>query len=138
MSSMLVRITHTHSIVSPIPSIIHISFVMENEYFSDSQFGESEPSKVHHGDTIPVGFTITHQDSGILQEYLDDFRVADTDLRTRIIEKVMAELYLLRPSNTPFDKNEASNVCGIYESVITLLIVALENTEMVLQPLHSP
>ena len=95
---------------------------MQNEDFSGSQSGESNISETHVDQTVDVGFTITHQDSGILCEYLE-FQAADTDLQTRIIEKVMAELYLLHPDNTPFDKKEASKVCGIYSFTISLLMV---------------
>ncbi|KAH9172395.1 hypothetical protein EDB89DRAFT_1906250 [Lactarius sanguifluus] len=44
----------------------------------------------------------------ILQEYLQEFQAADTSLRTRIIEKAMAQLYLLRPASAPFDKKVAT------------------------------
>jgi hypothetical protein len=90
---------------------------MQNDYFSDSQAGESDHSQSHHDETINVGFAITPQDSTILQEYLEEFQEADTALRTRIIEKVTAELYLRRPSSMPFDKKEASKVCNIYPSI---------------------
>jgi hypothetical protein len=59
---------------------------------------------------MDAGFTITPQDIIILQQYLDEFREADTSLWTRIIEKYMAELYQLRIANAPFDKKEASKV----------------------------
>ncbi|KAH9038255.1 hypothetical protein EDB85DRAFT_1888104 [Lactarius pseudohatsudake] len=48
------------------------------------------------------------KESNILREYLEEFQCADTPLRTRIIEKAMAQLYRLRPSGTPFDKKVAT------------------------------
>ena len=133
ISPILVRIIHTHSILHPILSTIYISFIMQNEYFSDSLSRESDHSQSHNDQALNVGFTITPQDSGILQEYLEEFQAADTDVRTRIVEKVMAELYLLRPANTPFDKKEASKVCCIsMNQCICTLWYDLENTEMVL------
>lgn len=133
---LLVRIIHTHSILHPFLSTIYIFFVMPNEYFSDSQSrdsqsgssqsedskcGPSAPALVNMGQTIHKAFEITQDDTSILQEYLQEFQQADTGIRTRMIEKVMAELYLLRAPNTPFDKMDASKVCGIHSSMIQLL-----------------
>ena len=71
------------------------------------------------------GFIITPDDIGILQEYLEEFQEADTSLRTRIIEKAMAELYRLRPSNVSFDKKEASKVSSIHILMALSLILHL-------------
>jgi hypothetical protein len=57
------------------------------------------------------GFTITSQDTIILKGYLEDFQQANTETRTKILEKVMGELYSLRPPNSAFDKKEAKKVC---------------------------
>jgi hypothetical protein len=84
---------------------------MQNEYFSDSHTGDSDVSPTQDEQATDTGFTITPQDTVILQQYLDEFQEADTNLRSKIIEKAMAELYQLRPVNTPFDKKEASKVC---------------------------
>lgn len=116
-----VRITRTHSILQLILSPIDISFIMPNEYFSDSPSGASDVSQSHNEETT-VGFAITPQDSGILQEYLEEFQVVDTGVRTRMIERIVAELYLLWPANVSFDKMEASKVCGIYSFIILFLI----------------
>jgi hypothetical protein len=83
---------------------------MQNESSSDSHSGESELSQSSNDQPINPGFIITPDDIGTLQEYLEEFKEADTTLRTRIIEKAMAELYQLRPSNASFDKKEASKV----------------------------
>ncbi|KAH9020694.1 hypothetical protein EDB85DRAFT_1896072 [Lactarius pseudohatsudake] len=58
--------------------------------------------------SVDPGFSITPRDADILREYLEEFQCADTPLRTRIIEKAMAQLYRLRPSGTPFDKKVAT------------------------------
>ena len=87
---------------------------MENEFSSDSDSRESVVSQSHDDQTVHSGFAITPKDTEILQQYLEEFQEADSSLRTKIIEKAMAELYLLRPDNTPFDKKEASKVCRIY------------------------
>lgn len=114
---------------------------MQNEYFSDSpsQSGASEISPTHNEQTIDTGFTITPKDVDVLQQYLDEFQEADTTLRTRIIEKAMGELYQLRPVSMHFDKKEASKVCRMsMNRCICTLLYDLENTEMVLQSLHTP
>jgi hypothetical protein len=95
-------------------------FIMQSTYMSDTHIGESavSPAPDHN-----QGFTITNQDKDILEQYLQEFQVADTTLRTKIIEKAMGELYQLRPVNAPFDKKEASKVCHmcIYPCHIRLI-----------------
>jgi hypothetical protein len=104
---------------------------MQNEYLSNSDSGESEPGFTSQ--PMNAGFTITPQDIDILQQYLEEFQEADTSLRTKIIEKVMAELYQLRPTNTHFDKKEASKVYRIYmHQCIYSSLHDSENTEVVL------
>lgn len=75
--------------------------------------GESEVSLSQRELSTDPGFSITPQDADILQEYLQDFQAADTSLRTRIIEKAMAQLYLLRPTSAQFDKKVATKVGSI-------------------------
>jgi hypothetical protein len=91
---------------------------MQNEYFSDSsscsQSGVSDASPTCNVQTMNMGFAITPQDVGVLRQYIDEFQEADTTLRTKIIEKAMAELYQLRPAKAHFDKKEASKVCHSY------------------------
>ena len=84
---------------------------MQTEYSSYPESRLSIPSRDYDDQIINVGFTINSQDSSILQEYLEEFKKGDTGLWTRIIEKAMAELYILRPADTQFDKNEARTVC---------------------------
>jgi hypothetical protein len=54
---------------------------MQNEYFSDSHTGDSNVSLTHDEQATDTGFTITPQDTVILQQYLDEFQEADTNLR---------------------------------------------------------
>jgi hypothetical protein len=84
---------------------------MQNEYHSDSPTGDSEISPTHDEQAMNTSFAITPKDAEILQRHLEEFQEADTSLRSKIIEKAMADLYRLRPANTPFDKKEASKVC---------------------------
>jgi hypothetical protein len=65
------------------------------------------------GDPIPTGFIITPTDSAILQEYLEDFEHANKAAQARIVQRAMAELYLLRPPHVAFDKAEAGQVTYI-------------------------
>ena len=105
---------------------------MQNESSSDSLSGESELSQSPIDQPTNPDFIITTDDIGILQEYLEEFQEADTSLRTRIIEKAMAELYQLRPSNASFVKKEAIKVCFIHIPMAYSLFYTSENTEVVL------
>ena len=84
---------------------------MESEPLSETSSGELEmpPSPT----ILPAGkgFAITTQDANILKGYIEDFQKADTETRKTILEKVMGELYTLRPLNSAFDKKEAKQVC---------------------------
>src|ERR1700733_6771373 len=104
---------HPH-IYSDNSTISHTSYNMETILSSDSDSRESVLSQSHEDRNVHSGFAITPKDTEILQKYLEEFQEADSSLRTKIIQKAMAELYLLRPENTPFDKKEASKVCRIY------------------------
>ena len=87
---------------------------MQIDETSSSDNGrESEVSQNQREQSTDPGFSITPRDTDILQEYLQEFQVADTSLRTRIIEKAMAQLYLLRPASAPFDKKVATKVGSI-------------------------
>ncbi|KAH9010548.1 hypothetical protein EDB85DRAFT_2161146 [Lactarius pseudohatsudake] len=82
---------------------------MQNDSFSSSDRSrDSEQPESDREQPVKSGFSITPQDRDILQEYLQEFQEADTDDRTRIVEKAMAKVYHLRPVNTPFDKKDAS------------------------------
>jgi hypothetical protein len=96
---------------------------MQNEYFSVSQSGPSDHSDGDNDQSIHSGFEITPEDSAILQGYLQEFQGADTKPRANILERVMAQLYLLRPPNSPFDKMDARKVCGAYLYMIARLIL---------------
>jgi hypothetical protein len=93
--------------IFPPPSPI---IFMESEPLSETSSGESEmpPSPT----ILPAGkgFAITTQDANILKGYIEDFQKADTETRKAILEKVMGELYTLRPLNSAFDKKEVKQV----------------------------
>jgi hypothetical protein len=78
---------------------------MHSDDASESPPGHSVPEVMDE-----PGFAITSDDAEILQQYLEEFEHAETAVRTRLIERAMAELYMLRPPNTPFDKAEISKV----------------------------
>ncbi|KAN0127804.1 hypothetical protein V8E53_014360 [Lactarius tabidus] len=71
--------------------------------------GASDPQEARLGETVDGGFTVTLQDTNILQHHLDEFQNGDPSLRTQLIDRVMGELYRLCPVNTPFDKKVARN-----------------------------
>ncbi|KAH9001968.1 hypothetical protein EDB86DRAFT_2827429 [Lactarius hatsudake] len=82
---------------------------MQNDSFSSSDHSSnSAHPESDREQPVKLGFSITPQDRDVLQEYLQEFQEADTDDRTRIVEKAMAKLYHLCPVNTPFDKKDAS------------------------------
>jgi hypothetical protein len=85
--------------------------------------------------TPPVaeGFTLTGEDTQILQEYLDQFQNGNIEDRTRIVANAMAELAVLRPDGVLFDKVLASKVGSyiITQRVIQLLCSS-ENSQVVL------
>jgi len=58
-----------------------------------------------------TGFQFTPEDTSILNRYMDEFEQADTQMRNNILEKVMGEIYRLRPGNTRFDKKQAKQAC---------------------------
>lgn len=127
----LAGITHTFYPLSFPYHNQHHSLIMPNEYFSDSESGESQCrgsqtgasallyalSPGNNGQTSNKAFEITQDDAGVLRDRLQEFQKADTERRSGIIQEVMARLYLLRPPNTPFDKMDASKVCGIHSSI---------------------
>ena len=55
-------------------------------------------------------FVLTPADKALLQEHLDNFQDADKGARVTIIERVMGQLYQLRPPNSSFDKKDTSKV----------------------------
>jgi hypothetical protein len=83
---------------------------MHASYQADSMSGASDPQEARLGETVDGGFTVTLQDTNILQHHLDEFQNGDPSLRTQLIDRVMGELYRLCPVNTPFDKKDARNV----------------------------
>lgn len=87
-----------------------ITILMQSAHHSDAASGESEvPS---HPATHPPtnGFKITLEDANIFRGYMNEFEAADTQMRRRILEKVIGEVYRLRPSNSTFDKKKAKKV----------------------------
>jgi hypothetical protein len=84
---------------------------MQSANYSDSPSGEPEIPTGPPPDIPPSGFEITPEDRKILETYMNEFEKADTQMRNNILEKVMGELYRLRPGRAAFDKNEAKRVC---------------------------
>jgi hypothetical protein len=80
---------------------------------------DSTSGKSGDEETVPTGFVIASDDAEILQEYLEEFEVADTATRTRIVERAMAQLYMLRPPNTGFNKVEARKVCNMHRTFLS-------------------
>lgn len=45
---------------------------------------------------------------------MDEFQEADTQMRNKILEKVMGEVYKRQPGNSQFNKKEAKQVFIFY------------------------
>jgi hypothetical protein len=82
---------------------------------------------------VDENFTLTKDDTRILEEYIDQFQDGDAEARTRIVANAMAELAVLRPDGVLFDKVLASRVrsCIITQTFIQLSYI-LENSQVVL------
>jgi hypothetical protein len=84
---------------------------MQAESHSDSLSGDSDLSVARLGKADDAGVDLTPQDKQILAYYLEEFQAADTVDRTILIDRIMGELYRLRPVDSPFDKKDAKLVC---------------------------
>jgi hypothetical protein len=67
----------------------------------------------------PKPLQITPKDTEVLNGYLDESQHADTQMRTRILEKAMGDIYRQRPGNSRFDKKDAKqvSVLGMHISI---------------------
>lgn len=108
-------ITSNPILTSSTPFLVCLN--MQSEDHSDALTGDSAHSDAHIEDIVNIGFTITPQDTNILQHYLEEFQGGDTSARTALIDKIMGELYRLRPVNTPFDKKDARKVWHSFSDV---------------------
>ncbi len=83
---------------------------MQSAYSSDRCSGEPEipsgPATHHAADPL----ILTPQDINILREYVEEFEQADTQLRKKILERAMGDIYRIRPGNSAFNKEEARTV----------------------------
>jgi hypothetical protein len=98
---------------------------MQTEYHSDTLTGDSARSDADLGDAVNIGFTITPQDAQILEYYIEEFNGGDISSRTALYDKIMGELYRLRPVNTPFDKKDARVVWHSYSMVQSACVLIL-------------
>ncbi|KAH9036288.1 hypothetical protein EDB84DRAFT_1437709 [Lactarius hengduanensis] len=72
---------------------------------SESSSNSDDPS----GPVVPPtqeGFKLSPQDVTILRGYMDEFEQADTQMRNKILEKAMGEVYKRQPGNSQFNKKE--------------------------------
>jgi hypothetical protein len=90
---------------------------------SNSSSGESEMPSGPAMHPPTDGFTITPQDTDILRGYVEEFENADSQMRNKILETSMGELYKLRPANSTFDKKQAKKVCIQRMHISTHLLI---------------
>ncbi|KAH8990031.1 hypothetical protein EDB86DRAFT_3193778 [Lactarius hatsudake] len=70
----------------------------------------SHESDEHPGPALPPtqeGFKLSPQDVTILRGYMDEFEQADAQMRNKILEKAVGEVYRRQPDNSQFNKKEA-------------------------------
>ena len=122
--SYSLRTTIIHSVLLYFSHTLHhFHFIMHNDYHSDAApSGDSAITPSEDGQSMNTGYAITPQDAVKLQEYLQEFQGADTNLRIRIVDTAMARLYRERPANanTSFDKEDVRKVCDIHAPTISL------------------
>jgi hypothetical protein len=108
MASMITTVPRTStSINTYLQALATTPMQSPHDSESDATSGESE----HPSDPImhlpTTSFQFTPEDKTVLKRYMDEFEQADKHMRNNILEKVMGELYKLRPGNSTFDKKEA-------------------------------
>jgi hypothetical protein len=108
---------HPPPIISPLniyahihPASLHSYLIMQSDRGSHSTSRHSSASP-HSLTPTAEEFSITKDDTGILEGYLDEFEEGDADLRNTVVAAALGELFMLRPDGIPFDKNDASKVC---------------------------
>lgn len=84
---------------------------MQNDDISHTQSGDSD---VSHSSSAPIEFKIIPSDHEILQKYLDEFTEADSNLRNKIVERAMVDIYMSRSISTSIKKDDAALVCSLY------------------------
>ena len=83
---------------------------MQHEHHLDLSTEHVEASQADQELSLNAAFLLMPADKALLQEYLGDFQDGDKDARAIIIQRVMGQLYQLRPPNTSFDKKDAGKV----------------------------
>ena len=112
---------------------------MQQDSHSNLSPTNPEALQADNHNCLNTVFMLTSADKALLQEHLEQFQDADKGARVIIIERVMGQLSQLRPSQSSFDKKDASKVlcethkCGWHWS----LLYGLENQEVVLQSLRT-
>ena len=56
---------------------------------------------------------------------MEEFENADSQMRNKILETSMGELYKLRPANSTFDKKQAKKVCIQAMYIVICLLIYL-------------
>ena len=88
----------------------HFYYIMQQECHPDLSHTSSAALHADHDLCSDTVFVLSPADKALLQEHLDEFQDADKGAFVIIIERVMGQLYQLRPSNSSFDKKDASKV----------------------------
>ena len=88
---------------------------MHQTYSSEHSSGQSDSVPQTHAPVEEVpeqkGFEITLEDSNVLRQHLEEWKIANSAHRSKLYAKLMGELYQFRPVNTPFDKVTARDAC---------------------------
>ncbi len=95
-----------------------------------SNYSSSDPEEVPSSSTVhpaPDAFKITPQDVNILKGYIEEFDQADTQMRSRLLEKAIGEVYLLQPGNSVFNKKEARQVFNQTKNLSMGLLIVIHS-----------
>ena len=83
---------------------------MQQDSHSNLSPTNPEALQADNHNCLNTVFMLTSADKALLQEHLEEFQDADKGACVIIIERVMGQLYQLRPSQSSFDKKDASKV----------------------------
>ena len=105
---------YTHSFTShPFLLLnVHTTFfyIMQQEHHPDMSHTSSTVLHADHDHSSDTVSGLTPADKALLQEHLDEFQDADKGACVIIIVRVMGQLYQLQPTNSSFNKKDASKV----------------------------
>lgn len=87
-----------------------LSLIMQSDVTSESPSQQSDMLLPPDAPSTGDAFVITRVDASILETFVDEFQDGNADVRSTVVATAMAELYMLRPPTSAFNKAEANKV----------------------------